>query len=248
MAVPSADDRVDERPDRLLGSAMKCLSLLDALAEQPGPVGVSELARRLDRRRGTVHQQLLTLVAAGWVEPVDGGRYRLSLHSLMIGYAVLEQADLGSRILPTLTTLSAQTGETASVAVLDHDAALIVQRVAADRALKADIKPGTRMPLATSASGRALLACATADELDALAAAGQALPPGDLLDRARRSGHASQVDEYVEGMASIAVPIRETKLGPIAVAVTAPSGRYDEDQALGALKTAAAEIGLLLRG
>src|ERR1700722_9989026 len=140
--------------ERLLPFAQKCLSLLDVLAAGTGAITVSELARQLDARRGTVYQQLQTLVAAGWVEADEHARYRLTLRALSIGTAVLEQANLGSRILPTLTTLAARSGETASIAVLDRDAAMIVQRVAADRELKVDIKPGTRMPLADSASGR----------------------------------------------------------------------------------------------
>jgi DNA-binding IclR family transcriptional regulator len=63
---------------RLLGSAMKCLALLDALASESGPAGVSELARRTETARGTTYQRLQTLVAAGWVEAVGEGKYRLT--------------------------------------------------------------------------------------------------------------------------------------------------------------------------
>src|SRR5437763_17151168 len=108
---------------RVLGSALKCLALLEALAVESGPVGVSELARRTDTARGTTYQRLQTLVAAGWVEAVGAGKYRLTMRALIVGNAVLEQADLGSRILPTLTALAARTGETSSLAVLDHDSA-----------------------------------------------------------------------------------------------------------------------------
>jgi DNA-binding IclR family transcriptional regulator len=236
------------KPERLLGSVMKCLTLLDLLAVQSGPVGVSELARALGARRGTVHQQLQTLIAAGWAEAAGDAKYRLSLRAVSIGAAVLEQADLGSRILPTLASLAAATGETASIAVLDHDAAMIVQRVAADRELKADIKPGTRMPLATSASGRVLLAFCAEHERAALRAAGTRLPAQTILTRARELGYAAQHDEYLRGMSSIAVPIAGTKLGSIALAVTAPSGRYDEELALRGLDGAAQEIAGLLSG
>src|ERR1700722_6425482 len=91
---------------RLLGSAMKCLALLDVLAAEPGPAGVSELARLTKTPRGTTYQQLQTLVAAGWAEPVGEGKYRLTLRALVVGSAVLEQADLGSRVLPTLASIA----------------------------------------------------------------------------------------------------------------------------------------------
>jgi DNA-binding IclR family transcriptional regulator len=232
---------------RLLGSAMKCLALLDALSAESGPAGVSELARRTGSARGTVYQRLQTLVAAGWVEPVGEGKYRLTLRALVVGSAVLEQADLGSRILPTLTALAGRTGETSSLAVLDRDSAMIIQRVASDRALKADIKAGTRMPLETSASGRVLVAFCPDEAVEGARLAGAHLPSQAIIDEARGAGFASQHDEYMPGMSSIAVPIRSTKLGVIALAITAPSARYDQAAALAALEGAAVEIELLLR-
>ncbi len=246
IGTEMTETTTDAPQERLLGSAMRCLALLDALATESGPVGVSDLARRIDGRRGTIHQQLRTLVAAGWVEVDADAKYRLTLRALSIATAVLEQADLGSRILPTLTSLAARTGETASIAVLDGDAAMIVQRVAADRALKADIKPGTRMPLAKSASGRVLIAFCGAAELERTRATGVPLPADAIVRGAFETGYAAQHDEYLEGMSSIAVPIPPTQLGSAALAITAPTARYDEDRALGELRDAASEIVSLL--
>jgi DNA-binding IclR family transcriptional regulator len=243
MATSHIEGKADSR---LLGSAIKCLALLDALAEETGPASVSALARRTDAARGTTYQRLQTLVAAGWVEPVGEGKYRLTLRAMVVGNAVLEQADLGSRILPTLTSLAGSTGETSSLAVLDREAAIIIQRVAADRALRVDIKAGTRMPLNTSASGRVLVAFCGEKEFKHLRQAGVPMPTRDLVKQVRSLGYASQHDEYLEGMSSIAVPIHSTKLGLAALAITAPSARYDETAALQALQTGANEIALLL--
>lgn len=237
-----------DESSRLVGSAIKCLTLLEALAGEPGPVGVSELARRTDASRGTTYQRLRTLVAAGWVEQIADGRYRLTLRPLMVGSAVLEQADMGSRILPTLTSLAARTGETASLAVLDREAATIIQRVAPDRTLKADIKAGTRMPLETSASGRVLVAFGPDHVLAEARRAGVPMPSDSIVAEARRCGWAQQQDEYLPGMSSVAVPIDSPKMGLVALAITAPSGRYDRDAALAALRAGAAEIKLLLQG
>ena len=73
------------------------------------------------------------------------------------------------------------------------------------------------------------------------------MPMTEIVEEARRRGFASQHDEYLRGMSSIAVPIHSTKLGVIALAITAPSTRYDEVAALQALEAGAIEIELLLR-
>jgi DNA-binding IclR family transcriptional regulator len=49
-------------------------------------------------------------------------------------------------------------------------------------------------------------------------------------------------------MSSIAVPIQSPKVGLIALAITAPSSRYDEGAALQALRSGAEEISQLVRG
>lgn len=234
--------------ERLIGSALKCLTLLEALAAEQGATGVSDLARRTGESRGTTYQRLRTLIAAGWVEQIQGAKYRLTLRPLVVGNAVLEQADLGSRILPTLTSLAARTGETASLAVLDRGAATIIQRVAPDRTLKADIKAGTRMPLDTSASGRVLVAFGDPEDIEEARLMGTRLPAKRIVDEARRRGFASQQEEYLPGMSSVAMPVNMTKLGVIALAITAPADRYDESAALQALDFGVREITLLLQG
>ncbi len=156
--------------------------------------------------------------------------------------------DLGSRVLPTLAKLSATTGETASVAVLYEGSALIIQRVAADRALRVDIKPGTKMPLHKSASGRILAANARAAELKGAQSAGATLPAASTRRADRARGYASQCDDYIAGMASLAVPVHTDahEMGTIALAIAAPSARYQMSSLLDAIRIAASELASLL--
>lgn len=242
----TARDTPPASGERLLGSALKCLAVIEKLAAAPGALGVTDIARRTGSRRGTVHQQIRTLIAAGWVERLDDARYRLTLRAVSIGTAVLEQAHLGSRVLPTLTKLAADTGETASIAVLAEGTAMVLQRVAADRALRVDIKPGTRMPLAVSASGRVITAFASPGELERIREVGVELPPEQTVMAARRDGYASQHEEYLEGMSSMAVPISATELGTVALAITTPVARFELKKLLPRLIDAERELRQLL--
>src|SRR5258708_20293819 len=104
MTVPlgmgSAEAR-DEAESRTINSAIKCLALIDALAAEKNPLGVSELARRTTSLRGTVYQQLRTLIAAGWVQQNKTGHYHLTLHAFTLGTSAVAQIDLASPVLPT---------------------------------------------------------------------------------------------------------------------------------------------------
>lgn len=235
---------------RTLSSVLKCLVLVEELARSPRPLGVSELARAVGAERGTVHVQLRTLVEAGWVEQVPSSQYRLSLHSLEIAAAALEQADLGARLAPLLTDLAARSQETAGLAVLDGGQALMVHRVESTLPLKADIKVGTRLDLATSASGRVLVAFTDDARRRHLATIPDAnLPPEALQVTARRQGYAMQQDELDYGMASVAVPIRaRTPGGLVALSLATPSFRFDLARSLEALRATAAEMQQLIGG
>jgi DNA-binding IclR family transcriptional regulator len=234
---------------RLLTSTLKCFSLLDVIAEQPGPARLSDLARMQNIGRATVHQQLSTLVHAGWVEQVDDGRYRLTLRATRIGHRALEQVNLGRRIQSALETVAADTGEAVSLAVLDQSEALIVQRVESGQVLRLDLGVGTRMPLATSASGRVLLAFLPAGRAEQLRDSGVELPPEETLRRIRDNGYAVSVSEYLEGIFAVAAPIFDATGILLAVLSAAgPSSRFDPHAAVEPITRAAEEINRVLGG
>jgi DNA-binding IclR family transcriptional regulator len=234
---------------QVLTSSLKCFAVLDALAAAPEPLSLGELANITGTLRGTVHKQVRTLVTAGWAEQGTDRRYRLSLRAVEVAAAVLEQADLGSRVLPILAELAARTGETSAISVLRYESALILQRVETNQALRVDIiAVGTRMPLRTSASGRVLVAFAPPDDVERLRRGNVELPSDEMLAAARRDGYALSIDEYLVGMASIAVPLSTKKLGMVALSTTAPTTRFYLDTLLKPLLLAEAEITEIISG
>jgi DNA-binding IclR family transcriptional regulator len=221
---------------RLIQSTLRCLEVLDALAASEEPVSVSELARRLNGRRGTLHQQLQTLVHAGWARQTPEAKYYLSLRALHVGKAALAQAGLAERLLPSLQDLADRTGEATALAVLDGVEVLIIQRVESPQLVRADIRVGTRMPLSTSAAGLVLLAYADADQRSRLRDAGVTIPVPEVLDEIRRRGYAVQKDEYQSGLSSVAVPVTigsDEEL--LTLSMAAPTERFDEARAVSLL-------------
>jgi IclR family acetate operon transcriptional repressor len=223
-------------PKRLLQSTLRCLDVLDALAESDKPVAVSELARRLQVQRGTLHQQLQTLVYAGWARQTSDARYYLSLRAVHVGKVALEQAGIAQRLLPLLEELAFRTGEAVAIAVLEREDVLIVQRVESQQLVRAEIKVGTRMPLAGSAAGRVLLAYASADKLAELAARGVAIPEPEILATVREQGFAVQREGFQAGLSAAAVPLDtgdDEEL--LTLSMAAPSERFDPQRTVALL-------------
>lgn len=215
-------------PERLLTSTLKSLALLDMLAECRRSVGVSELAEKTRTGRGTIHQRLATLAAAGWVERVEGGQYRLTLRAASILKGALQQASIGERIVRPMEELAAATSEAVSLAVLHDGAALIVQRVESGQVLRADIGVGTSMPLAASASGRVIAAFLSPGEIADLTQSGIRLPDPATLDRIRRERVELSVDDFKEGIFAVAAPLFDASGAFIgALSAAGPSSRLD---------------------
>jgi DNA-binding IclR family transcriptional regulator len=236
-----------EPQTRPLSSTLKILSLLDAIASSSNGVRIAELARLMGSSRGTVYQQLVTLMAAGWMERMEDGRYCLTLRAAHIGHAALEQASLGERIIPALGRLVEALNCTVSVAILDKESAVIVQRVEPGRVLRADLRVGTRLPISLSATGRVLVAYSSDEDRALLSSNGVVLPEQDDIDDIRAKHFAIAL--YMAGVSAIAAPIFSAPGRCIAaLAVSAAPGYLDPQQASAALLSSAAEVSRLVSG
>lgn len=226
MSVAAVSGDSGGEGTRALVSVVRALALLDVVSEYQEPVRVADLARRLGIRRPRVHQQLVTLVEAGWMEHAPGGAYRLTLRALHVGQAALRQASIDSRLQPLMERLMQETGEVVSLAVRDGDAAVLVHRVEPDHPLSANYRVGTRLSLNTSASGRILSAFVDGDVRTRLRAAGTTLP--DDIDAIRGDGFALATDGGIDGLDAVAVPLF-TSAAPhvIALSVVGPMTRFD---------------------
>ncbi len=132
---------------RPLSTALKTIAVMEILAQSPRGMRLQDVANSLGLSRPTAYQRLLTLTEAGLIEQDEQSRYRLSMHLCRFAAAALEQADLGTRVLPILQELVHAVKETASLAVLDRGLPCIVSRVESESVLRAEQKIGTTMSL-----------------------------------------------------------------------------------------------------
>ncbi|GAA4803990.1 IclR family transcriptional regulator [Streptomyces ziwulingensis] len=241
-------DASSPRTTRPLSTVLKALALLDFLADLDEPVRVSALARTVGASRGEVHRHLVTLEAAGWMEQLPDGSYRLTLRPAHLGHTALRQAGVGERTAPLLAEAARACGEVVSIAVLDADTARVVQRAEPGRALHATLLLGDRLGLRSSATGRLLYALADAETAGALARLGVPLPPEDDVALIRSTGWATSTDDAEDGIAAVAVPLcREDGRTVAALSVHGPRERITSTGALAVLRPLTRNIEPLLR-
>ena len=230
-------------PTQVLSSTLKTLDVLAALAETEKGATAAELARTLGRPRNYVHRQLITLCAGRWAEQGADGVFRLGLRVVPLSRAAMRQAGLGERAAATMEDLAELVNEAVSLAVLDGEAARIIHRVEADRALRADPRAEVRMPISKSASGQVLTAFADPGELERLAESGVELPSEHDLAEVRDRGYACSAAGYRDETVAVAVPIYDWSGRVLAaLSVVGPVSRFVPEQALAPLSRAAEEI------
>jgi IclR family acetate operon transcriptional repressor len=217
----------------------RAFDLLEALADG-AELGVTELAHRTDLVPSTVHRLLGTLSKRGYVtQNADSGLYRLGYKVAEIAGG-LEQGLMRLRAVarPHLERISAQTGETVNLVVLDNDRVVYVDQVEGTRRVRMFTAVGTAALAHSTGSGKAILAYGAPDAARALYEGREPLErltPGTLVTlaeleadfaRIRARGYALDEEEHEIGVGCIAAPVFDVDGAPVAaISVSGPTTR-----------------------
>lgn len=137
----------------------RALAVLDAVARHE-PVGVAALARIVGEDTSAVQRALVSLHDAGWIRPAAGSpvRWELSLRVLALGARAAGRSGLRERARPLLESLRESTGESAFLVEVDDTRLVVIDVVESRQVVRAAPALGLSLPVARSASGRAVLA------------------------------------------------------------------------------------------
>lgn len=212
-------DEQSERGAHHVQSLARGLAVITAFGPDRQELTLSEVARETGMTRAAARRFLLTLVDLGYVR-TDGKLFGLTARVLELGYAYLSSQSLPEVAQPHLERLSAETGESSSVSVLDGGFVVYVARAAVSRIMTVGISVGTRFPAFATSMGQVLLAelpepelaaAVRASGLDALTSRTITSPERlrAQLRRVREQGWALVDQELEEGLRSVAAPIRD---------------------------------------
>jgi DNA-binding IclR family transcriptional regulator len=213
---------------RALSSTLKTLAVCDVIAASPKPMRLAEVVKQIGDQRAAVYQRLRTLVEAGLLDQTADGAFRLALRFQFYAVRALEQANLGERTTELLQDIVAESGETATISVLDGYHAVIINRVESRQVLRADLRVGARMALGASASGAVLVAFGSPEMRDRLREQGIELPDDAALARVRSQGYAIFAPTDPQFVAAVAASVFDAANQCIAVvAISGPTTRFD---------------------
>jgi DNA-binding IclR family transcriptional regulator len=205
---------------QVLSSVRNAARLLKQFSARDRELGVSELARRLDLGKSTVHRLLVTLTAEHLLDqdPLTG-KYRLGLAMHDLGAAVATHLDLHEAVIAPLEQLRNATHETCQVAVLDGREVVYIERLDSPQTLRLFLEVGRRNAAHSTSTGKCLLAFLPEHELDVVLEGWKLTPKTPhtiteagrlrtVLAQIRRQGYAWNLHESEVGVVSAAAPIR----------------------------------------
>jgi DNA-binding IclR family transcriptional regulator len=251
-------------PPYHITSVDHALQLLLLLKTRPS-IRVAEAADELSVARSTAHRLLAMLVYRGFVAQDKATRAYLPGPALIeVGMGALTGLDIRRKARPFLDQLVMETGETASLQILQGSDVRFVDSVESPNAVRVASRAGVTLPAHASSGGKMLLAALSDDTIMRLYPS-EALPSVtnatttsrsvlmEELEAARGKGYSINHGESEPGLVAVGVPLSDRNGGGNlgALTVAGPTARMDDagiERALTSLRAAAAELSKSLYG
>lgn len=214
------------------------LRALELLAEAPGPLSIAELAKSLGVHRSSAYRVLRTLEDHRFVLRDDAGMIKLGPRLAALGRGAA--TSLQQAALPELSELAHTFGFTTFIAMLNVDEAITLLSIEPNHG-HANVaqRPGAKHPISRGAPGYAIESSLSPREHQSLFGGAALSEPA----RAARSlGYALSQDEVIQGVTSVAVPLRVSGEPPAALAVVCIGLPENLDALSRELREAAARI------
>jgi IclR family transcriptional regulator, acetate operon repressor len=222
-AVRVHGDRAQELFSGLVpdvGSASaRSLAILEAVSRSEGPVSAIEIGPKVGLPRATVHRLMLVLERIGYLQREPGSRrWIIGDRLLRLSVEALRNSPKKGERHAVLQALVDEVQETCNVTVLVGNEVVYIDREECHWPLRTHFHIGSRIPIHCGASGKLFLSFMPASKRRRLLRAAPlkrytertVVDPNlieDELKRVRASKVGIDVEEFIQGLIGVAVPV-----------------------------------------
>lgn len=244
-----------------MSSTLRCLKVLELLAEEPFELSFTDIATKLEIPKASAHRLCTTLIEANLItqEPVTR-RYMLNSHALWVGSGYLRHSPVYRAAFFPMQELARQVPGSVQLGVLDQDYVLFIHSVGYSGAPHAFADVGLRRPLNATASGKIFLAGMTPENLDRIMAKSTEKYTSSTITslaemkqeiaQVRKMHYARNVEELLPGYWVLAAGVGGQEKSPAAaISLTLPLEEFspeNETMIAGLIKEAARKASLQL--
>lgn len=213
----------DHRPgkDHQIPTNLRLLMVLEEVAKRGVAVKPTDLIDALGLPKPTVHRLLQTAEAEGFLQrDLDGRSFGPGPRLRALAVSTVSSEHLRTARITIMRGLAEQIGETCNLATPDREGMTYLDRVETEWPLRIQLPIGTQVPFHCTASGKMYLSTLrphilrsvltgrpldkrterTLTDLDALQTE---------LEMTRTRGYATDNEEFMNGMAAVAVPVKD---------------------------------------
>lgn len=219
--VPSPVGALAIHPQDHVEGLARGLSVIEAFDAAHSRMGASEVALRTSLSRTAARRHLLTLCHHGYAQ-TDGKLFWLTPRVLRLGESFLEATRLPRVVQPSIENLSAHTGETVTVSVLDGHDVVYISRSNSPRLVSLGFYPGLRVQAHLVTPGVALLATLDDEALQRWVRAHEftaftaktLTDPDEFLRHVRAARELGYwiIEEYLDpALLGVAMPLRDRR-------------------------------------
>ena len=232
----------DHTGNNYLSSVKNALRILNSFTMDEPEKKVSDISSSLGLNKSTVSRTMATLASEGFVfKDPETKKYRLGFSILTLSGIINSNMDIVRESQPILNKLVETLGETAHISIFDHLEVVYLQKVECNHPVRFLTHVGKRNPPYCTSSGKVLLAYSSPDIIEAIISQGlkqytknTITDPDQLrshLNEIREHGYAYSVEEFSEGVITIAAPIYDyTGKVIAALSVVGPKQRIQQQK------------------
>lgn len=216
------EDASNEKPGQI-PTNLRLLRLVEEVARAGTPVSPAALCEALRLPKPTVHRLLTTAEDEGFLQrDVDGRSYGPGQRLRHLAGNTLSSQRIRTERLIIMRRLAEDVGETCNLAAPGRHGMIYLDRVETHWPIRVQLPVGTQVPFHCTASGKLYLSSLRSEKLSRMLnwldltrqTARTITDPEALreeLSRTRAQGHSTDDEEFMDGMAAVAVPIRDTE-------------------------------------
>ena len=245
-------------------SLCRALSILNVIAEDDHGMTMTDISQRTRLPMSTTHRLLTTLQHECYVR-YDNHQslWKMGVQAFVIGNAFVSSRDIIVMSRPFMVALMEKSGETTNLAVSDQTDCIYLAQVECRQLMRVQAKPGSRVPIHSSAVGKALLAASAQEKVKKFIQMREFERVTDKtvidqktlfseVEKARVDGYAYDDEEHCLGLRCVASAIYDEFGEPIAaVSLSGPLARISDERFAvlgGMVKATAAEITAAMGG
>ncbi|SCU76703.1 Transcriptional regulator, IclR-family [Cupriavidus necator] len=246
---PDEDVVAEDIQDRHFVTALaRGLEVLSCFRTGDSFLANNEIAERCGLPKSTITRLTYTLTKLGYLHLLpDSGKYRLGTATAALGSSALVNLDVRQVARPVMQALAADTGAVVALNTRDRMSMLYLECCRSTSIVTLSLDVGSRIPLGTTAAGRALLAALPASERAELMERIRELDMGtwpavekgirEAVDEYQATGCVTSAGCWVKEVHGIAAPIWSGRGMPLmCISVAGAAGYFPVDRLHGEIR------------